>query len=129
MDLLRSRLRELVMVLGIGTIAFGIGPVLAPRWFGRMFAIPVDTDPRLLVMVRSVGVRDALIGLGLLRAAARREDYGPWLLARVGCDLGDTLAVAIAIRSGSRQPKFVALGVIALLATLVGLALSRVRAR
>src|SRR5215207_6887016 len=99
----------LVRLFGIGTFLFGIGPTLAPRWFGRLFDLPVSSDPRLLVMVRSVGIRDATIGLGLLLAGPRREAYRPWLIARIAADAGDTAAVALALLRGARQPRFVGL--------------------
>lgn len=118
-----SLVRALVRGFGIGTILFGIGPTLAPRWFGRLFDLPVSSDPRLLVMVRSVGIRDATIGLGLLLAGPRRETYRPWLTARIAADTGDTLAVAVAILRGARQPRFLALGALALSASITGLTL------
>jgi hypothetical protein len=121
--MLRAHLDQLVAAMGAGTLLFGIAPVLAPRWFGRMFDIPVDTDPRLLVMVRSVGIRDAAIGAGLIVTALRHGGYAPWLLARVAADAGDSLAVAVAIGAGARQPRFVGLGALALGATLTGLTL------
>ncbi|MDQ3811311.1 MAG: hypothetical protein M3336_13570 [Chloroflexota bacterium] len=114
---------RLLRIFGLGTLLFGIGPALAPRWFGRLFDLPVSTDPRLLVMVRSVGVRDATIGLGLLLAAPRQDAYGPWLLARIAADAGDTLAVAIAALRGARQHRFLGLGVLATSATATGLLL------
>lgn len=121
----RARLDQLVAVMGGATLLFGAAPCLAPRWFGRLFDIPVDSDPRLLVMVRSVGVRDAAIGLGLLIAALRHADYSPWLLARVAADGGDSVAVALAIAAGARQPRFLGLGLLALGATATGLILHR----
>jgi hypothetical protein len=118
-----SLFRALIRVFGIGTILFGIGPTLAPRCFGRLFDLPVSSDPRLLVMVRSVGIRDATIGLGLLLVGPRRVTYRPWLTARIAADTGDTLAVAVAMLRGARQPRFLALGALALSASLIGLAL------
>jgi hypothetical protein len=124
----RTRLDRLVAFMGGGTLLFGIAPCLAPRWFGRLFDIPVSGDPRLLVMVRSVGARDAAIGLGLLLTAARHGDYAPWLLARVAADGGDSLAVALAVGAGARQPRFLGLGLLALGATVTGLILHRLAA-
>jgi hypothetical protein len=121
----RGRIDQFVAVMGCGTLLFGVAPCLAPRWFGWLFDIPVDTDPRLLVMVRSVGFRDAAIGLGLLVAALRHRDYSPWLLARVAANGGDSVAVALAVAAGARQPRFVGLGLLALGATATGLLLRR----
>jgi hypothetical protein len=116
-------IRALIRAFGLGTLLFGIGPTLAPRWFGRLFDLPVSSDERLLVMVRSVGVRDATIGLGLLLAAQSPAARSPWLTARIAADAGDTLAVGLAVLRGARQPRFVALGALALSATLTGVGL------
>jgi len=127
--MLHRHLDQLVALMGVGTLVFGGVPSLAPRWFARLFAIPVDADPRLAVMVRSVGVRDMAIGIGLIVAARQHRGYAPWLLARVAADAGDTLAVGAAIAAGARQPRFVALGLLALGATLTGLTLHRLASR
>jgi hypothetical protein len=70
-------------------------------------------------------VRDVVTGLGLLRAAWAADDrsLGQWLLARAACDAGDTLAVAVAVSSGARDPRFLGLGGLALGAAAFGLAL------
>jgi hypothetical protein len=122
-------LATLVRAMGAATVLFGAAPALAPRFFARMFALPVESDPRLLVMVRSVGVRDVAIGLGLFMAArsGNAADYAPWLAARIASDVGDTVAIGIAMKSGSRQPRFVGLGLLALAASLTGLVLDRLR--
>ena len=115
-------MRALIRLFGLGTLLFGIGPTLAPRWFGRLFDLPVSSDERLLVMVRSVGVRDATIGLALVLTASSPDAYRPWLIARIAADAGDTLAVGLAVLRGERQPRFVALGALALSASIMGFA-------
>lgn len=116
------RLRRLAAVLGLGSLAFGVAPALAPDWFARRFGLPAG-DPTVGTMVRSIGVRDAVIGLGLWSAATHGGRYRPWLLARLVSDLGDTVGVALAVRSGARDRRFLALGALALGAAATGLAL------
>ena len=41
-------------------------------------------------MMRSLGVRDVVMGIGLWSAAAHGGKYLPWLLARILVDGGDT---------------------------------------
>jgi hypothetical protein len=123
--MLRAHLDQLVAVMGGATLLFGVVPCVFPAWFARLFALPVESDPRLLMMVRSVGARDAAIGAGLLITGLQHGGYAPWLLARVAADAGDSLAVALAIRSGARQPRFVGLGLLAVAATLTGVILQR----
>jgi hypothetical protein len=110
----------MAVVLGAGSVVFGIGPVIAPRWFARQVGIPVENDPRLQAVVRSVGVRDAVIGTGLARTAARGGDYRGWLLARLASDWGDAAAIGLAVGSGSRDRRFLRLGGIAIAAGLFG---------
>jgi uncharacterized protein DUF4267 len=106
--------RRLAAALGVATFLFGAAPALAPRSFARLFGLPTGPDPTVGAAIRSVGVRDVALGLGLWSAATRGGDYAPWLLARALADGGDAVAVALAIRAGARRPRFVALGVLAL---------------
>ena len=111
-------------------MAFGVLPAVWPSRFGRWCGIAAANDPTVATAIRSVGVRDAVIGLGLWRATQRNDASWPvWLLARAACDTGDTLAVALAItRGGARDPRFLGLGGLALAAAVYGWALV-VRAR
>jgi hypothetical protein len=119
----RATLDWLVWFMGLGTVLFGVAPALAPRFFARLFGLPVGSDSRLLVMVRSVGVRDAAIGIGMMHSARHQREYTPWLAVRLASDAGDSLAVALAIAHGARNPRFLALGGLAAGATAVGLTL------
>lgn len=112
-----SKPRPLAAALGLGTVAFGLLPVVLPRQFARLFGFPA-LDPTLATAFRSVGVRDVVLGMGLWSAAAHGGNFAPWLLARLLSDGGDTLAIALAAASGARQPRFLALGALALGATL-----------
>ena len=115
-----NRLRSLAALLGIGTIAFGALSVLAPRAFGRLFGLAVDAEPTVPAVIRSVGVRDTVLGMSLWSAAVHGGHYAPWLLARLLSDAGDTVAVALAIRNGARAPGFLVLSGLALGASAYG---------
>lgn len=115
-------LRPLVAVLGLGTLAFGILPILAPRQFAHLFGLAAP-DPAVMSMMRSLGVRDAVMGIGLWSAATHGGRYAPWLLARLLTDVGDTASVALAVAAGGRNPRFLALGGLALGATAVDAAM------
>ena len=120
MDLDERRLRQLSALLGLVAAAFGALPAVAPRFFGRLFGIEARRQPALEATVRSVGVRDVVLGLGLWSAAVHGGKLGPWLLGRALSDTGDTLATLIAIGQGARNPRFRALSLLALGASLVG---------
>lgn len=111
-------LRRLAGGLGIATMLFGVTPIVAPRQFARFFGFATP-DPATTSLMRSLGVRDAVAGMGLWSAAAHGGKYAPWLLARLLTDGGDTLAVSLAVARGERSPRFVFLGGLALGAALL----------
>jgi Domain of unknown function (DUF4267) len=116
-------LRYLVTALGAGTTVFGIWPALAPRSFARAFGLPTDGGPAALAAVRSVGVRDAVSGVGLCSAAMHGGKYAPWLLSRLLVDAGDAIIVAVACAQGGGNRQMGALGALALGAACIDLAL------
>jgi hypothetical protein len=116
------QLRRLAAGLGLATLAFGIPPVVAPRQFARLFGFS-SPDAATASMIRSIGVRDAVIGMGLWSAAAHGGNFAPWLLARTLIDGGDTLSVGWAAIRGWRNWRFLGLGALALGATAVDAAL------
>jgi hypothetical protein len=107
-------LRRLATALGIGTTLFGIWPALAPGGFARTFGLPTDGGPGALAALRSVGVRDAVTGVGLCSAALHGGKYAPWLLSRLLVDAGDALVVALACRERGSNRRIAALGLLAL---------------
>ena len=110
--------------LGLGAFVFGVLPAIWPRPFARWCGIAAADDPTVATAIRSVGVRDAAIGLGLLLAARRNDpSWRNWLLARAVSDTGDTLAVGLAIAQGARDRRFLGLGGLALAAAVFGWAL------
>ena len=104
-----GRLQALTAALGAGSVAFGLPPLLAPRFCGRVFGFASINQPDVATAFRSIGARDVAVGYGLWRAAQRGEDVAPWLLARLICDTTDTVGCAIAIGEGIRHPRFLTL--------------------
>ena len=105
-------LRPIAAALGVATMLFGVVPLLAPRPFARLFSFP-PPDPAGASMMRSLGVRDVVFGIGLWSAATHGGRYAPWLLLRLLTDAGDTVSVGIAAARGARQPRFLGLGALA----------------
>jgi hypothetical protein len=118
----QRQLRQAAVGLGLVTLAFGIPPLVAPRRFARIFGFAAP-DPATASMMRSLGVRDAVMGMGLWSAAAHGGNYAPWLLARTLTDGGDALAVGWAACTGWRNWRFLGLGALALGATALDAAL------
>jgi hypothetical protein len=120
MDLDQRRVRQLSAMLGLGAAWFGAPPIVAPAFFGRLFGMDVAGQPALQTAVRSVGVRDVVIGVGLWSAAVHGGNVAPWLLARALTDTGDALATLIALRQGVRSRGFIGLSLLALAASATG---------
>ncbi len=113
--------------VGLGAALFGLPALVVPGWFARQFGIAASDQQSVATAIRSVGIRDVVIGLGLLHAVTRGEGTSlhDWLLARAVSDAGDTIAVGIAVARGERNPRFVGLGVMAASASVVGVVLLR----
>jgi hypothetical protein len=114
----QRQLRRAAVGLGLVTLAFGIPPLVAPRRFARAFGFAVP-DAGTASMIRSLGVRDTVMGMGLWSAAAHGGNYAPWLLARTLIDGGDTLAIGWAAGAGWRNWRFIGLGALAFGATVL----------
>lgn len=80
----------------LGWLSFGSGVALlvAPRPLGRLYGLPSS-----LGLLRALGVRDLIIGAGLLREGPRRA----WLVARALSDALDTALIAADARRGDRS--------------------------
>jgi hypothetical protein len=80
-----------------------------------------------MTAIRSVGIRDAVIGMGLAQAAVSGQPtlVRQWLLARLASDIGDTAAVGLAVAAGVRDRRFLGLGALAVAAVGVGTYLLR----
>jgi hypothetical protein len=117
MQVSESQMRSLAAALGLGVAAFGAVPLTAPRAFGRLCGLAASDDAMASV-VRSVGVRDVVMGMGLWSAATHSGKFVPWLLSRLLTDGGDVVVVSLAVAAGARQRRFLALGGLALGAAL-----------
>jgi hypothetical protein len=117
----------LTLALGAGAVAFGLPPFIAPTWCGRLLGIAHADNPTVATAIRSVGIRDVVIGAGLVRAvrAGDAAEVQRWLVARAASDAGDSVAVGLAVAAGARGPRFLALGAVALSAAAFGGALLR----
>jgi Domain of unknown function (DUF4267) len=113
--------------MGLGAVAFGALPALMPQFFGRIFGLASTEDPTVATAIRSVGVRDVILGIGILQALRTddRQALHHWLLARTAADAGDCLAVTLGIVSGARARGFLLLGGLAISAAMLGAWLSK----
>jgi hypothetical protein len=93
--------------VAIGRIAVGAGTWLAPNLSGRLFGLDPDGNPQLPYVGRLFGVRDVVLGAGVLRSSRKQKDA--WATAGFACDLADAAAGAIAGARGQLPPAAAAL--------------------
>lgn len=85
-----------ITAMGLGRIALGLAPFVAPEATSRLLGFPRAHDtPTARLMARFFGVRD--IGLGVLAFYALRhpEAAGFLFLFNAAMDLGDLIATAV----------------------------------
>ena len=115
-----TQVRFLASQLGLGAAAFGVLPLIAPRTFARLFGIETASHSTADAAIRSVAVRDLLLGMGLWSAATHGGNYVPWLMARALADGGDAAATLLAIAQGGTNARFKMLFALASGATATG---------
>jgi len=108
--------------LSVGTVVFGLIPLVAPRWFARQFGLPHD-GPASAVLVRSLGGRDLLNGVGLVATLGNPRRHRSWLWLRTALDLIDMSSSMAALRLDRRNYRLAALGAIAAGASVVDMIL------
>ncbi len=79
------------MLIGAGRVAFGIALLARPAAIGRMWIGPDAEGAGGRAAVRAVGVRDLVLGLGVLLAAGRGGRIRGWVEAGAAADIGDLL--------------------------------------
>jgi hypothetical protein len=89
---------ELAKLLGWARVSFGIVAFLAPRWAAKVWTGEDITGTAAVMGLRSVGVRDAALGLGLLIALKRESPVRGWLEAGALSDAGDALNTLMSFR-------------------------------
>ena len=98
---------------GIGRAAIGAGLMLAPGIAARGWIGDEASSPNTKVVVRALGIRDLVLGAGLVMAL---EDKGPvrnWIAAAAAADAVDAAATVVA---WSELPRVGRIGILALAA-------------
>jgi hypothetical protein len=81
----------------IGAVLFAAPDLVAAPWVGD------DARTRgSRVLARSMGARDAALGVGTLVSAGDRDQLRRWLLASSACDAADFMATLAGPRSPAR---------------------------
>ncbi len=91
--------RHLARMIAVGRLAVGTALVVAPARAGAAWIGPAATDPAVRVALRALGVRDAALGAGTLRALDQGTPVGPWVQAGATSDAVDLVASVLAVRA------------------------------
>lgn len=110
-------------VVGGVSVALGTLAVLAPARTASAFGVRTGS-PAVPLLVRMIGVRNALAGVRTLQAD--ESDRGKALQAGLALGAVDTAAVLLAVRRGALSRRAAA-GALLLLATLAALGVAAAR--
>jgi hypothetical protein len=84
--------------------AIGVGALVRPASAVRASGVDRVTAERVAWLGQLVGGRDLALGVGLLRALARREDTRGWVRAGMLADAVDAVALGAAAARGTVSP-------------------------
>jgi hypothetical protein len=98
--------------LAVGGIrlASGISFLVDPLRANRLWGDPDKPPPTALLLLHSMGYRDALIGGLLMSAALRGKDTRGWFLASGGADAADLLGGSKVHHEMKRSQQVIGLG-------------------
>src|SRR5690349_1707422 len=88
--------RKFAVAVAAFRIAYGLGLVAAPGRLTKPWLGPAGKTGPTQVGVRGLGMRDALLHVGLLQAALAGTPLRPWLAASIVGDLTDVASTASA---------------------------------
>jgi hypothetical protein len=111
---------EIATLFGWARVSFGVLAFVAPRWAAKLWTGEDITGTTAVMGLRSLGARDAALGLGLLIALRRQAPVRGWLEAGALSDAGDVLNTLM-----SRRGLPLSRSVLGVLAAGGGVALGR----
>ena len=106
--------RSAARITAAGRVAIGAALLVAPQAVTKGWVGPTGAEPGGRLLGRSIGVRDLVLGLGVLAALDRGDPRArDWVRAAATADVGDALATALAYRHLPKRSRF---GVLAIAA-------------
>lgn len=105
--------RAAARLVACGRIAIGVGLTTLPGVAGRGWFGAEASRPATKAAIRALGVRDALMGVGTLRALERGDEVRPWIIGGGIADAVDAAATLLAWRHLPRRKRLVAFAVAA----------------
>jgi hypothetical protein len=98
------------LVAGSIRLASGISFLVDPLRANRLWGTPEQPDAQALLLLRSMGYRDALIGALLLASGVRGKNSRGWFLASAGADASDLLGGISVHHDLTRSQQLIGLG-------------------
>jgi len=96
--------RAVARMLAAGRVAIGALAFAAPAVVGRLWVGDVARQPGAKLITRAFGVRDLVLGLGVLSALERGDERAvTWVQASALSDAGDTVATLAVYRHLPRR--------------------------
>jgi hypothetical protein len=89
---------RLARALGWFSVGLGMAEVVAPRRLGKLIGAPGHEW-----LLRAMGLREIMAGVGLLTAQPDTKPLSKWMLARVGGDAIDLALLGAAFNANSRS--------------------------
>jgi len=94
-----DRTRSTVRALALGRIGIGVAALTFPGLVGRAWIGPVGSGRGVKALVRALGIRDAVIGIGTLVTLDDDRPVSHWLWYGVAVDAVDAVATVLAAGS------------------------------
>jgi hypothetical protein len=101
-------MRTLARTMAAGRIAIGSALVVVPGLATSGWLGSDSKRGATKAVTRALGVRDALLGLGTIRALEQDDEVKPWLLAGALSDSVDAVATVLAWRQLPKRRRFLA---------------------
>ena len=95
--------KQLAQGMAVGRVALGLGFVLMPRLLGRLWVGRTADDGGVKMLIRAIGVRDLVLGAGILLALGEGRPARGWVQAAAASDAVDCAA---AFAAGDAIPTY-----------------------
>ncbi|OWY62500.1 hypothetical protein B7486_58095 [cyanobacterium TDX16] len=101
-------MRTLARTMAAGRVAIGSALVVTPGLASGWWIGPEGKRGATKAVTRAMGVRDALLGLGTIRALEQGDEVKPWILAGAVSDGVDAVATVLAWKQLPKRRRFLA---------------------
>ena len=99
--------RSVARITAAGRVAIGAALLVAPQAVTRAWTGPTGALPGAKLLGRGLGVRDLMLGVGVINALDRGDPRAQdWVRASAVADVGDAVATALAFRHLPKRSRY-----------------------